>query len=114
MDIERAKALLAVLADGVNPITGEVLPAGDSCNQGEIVRALYTVLGVLNAQEDETGKKQPKNAGTPWSEEDDKVLCEMFDNGATRKELSAHFQRTSGAIAARLVKLGKINTRAEI
>ena len=31
MDIQRAKELLAVLSDGVNPLTGEVLPEDDSC-----------------------------------------------------------------------------------
>ena len=44
MDIERAKELLAVLADGVNPITGELLSDDDSCNQVEIVRALHTAV----------------------------------------------------------------------
>ena len=32
MDIEYAKKVLSVLADGVNPITGEILPATDSSN----------------------------------------------------------------------------------
>ena len=36
MDILRAKELLAALADGVNPFTGEILPDDDSCNQAEI------------------------------------------------------------------------------
>ena len=44
MDIERAKELLSALADGVNPLTGEVLSRSDSCNQVEIFRALQTVL----------------------------------------------------------------------
>ena len=43
MEVETAKKLLTVLANGINPITGEVLPETDSCNQVEIVRALYTV-----------------------------------------------------------------------
>ena len=44
MDIERAKELLTVLSDGVNPLTGELLSEDDSCNQVEIIRALNTVL----------------------------------------------------------------------
>ena len=50
MDIQRAKELLAVLSGGVNPLTGEVLPEDDSCNQVEIVRALNTVLRYLDNQ----------------------------------------------------------------
>ena len=29
MDIQRAKELLTLLADGVNPVTGEILPEDD-------------------------------------------------------------------------------------
>ena len=38
MDIVRAIEMLSILADGVNPITGEILPDSDSCNQVEVVR----------------------------------------------------------------------------
>lgn len=40
MDVSRAKQILEVLAEGVNPLTGEILPLDDSCNQGDVVRAL--------------------------------------------------------------------------
>ena len=43
MDIQRAKELLTVLADGIDPLTGEVLPDDHVCNKGEIVRALNCV-----------------------------------------------------------------------
>ena len=33
MDILYAKVVLGFIADGINPITGEALPAEDSCNQ---------------------------------------------------------------------------------
>lgn len=39
MDILRAKEIVEILADGVNPMTGEILSEGDSCNQAEVVRA---------------------------------------------------------------------------
>ena len=44
MDITYAKELLEMLADGVNPITGEVLPESDSCNQPDIIRALHLAV----------------------------------------------------------------------
>lgn len=50
MDILRAKEILASLADGINPVTGEVLPPYDSCNQGDVLRALNTVLDYLPTQ----------------------------------------------------------------
>lgn len=48
MDIQKAKELLKMLADGVNPLTGEILPDEDSCNQVEIVRALNTAVTELD------------------------------------------------------------------
>ena len=112
MDIIRAKEILASLADGVNPMTGELLPVIDSCNQVEVVRAIHTVLKYM----EESGKKKyPRfeNAGKPWTRDDEEILCRMFDTGCNKKEICNHFQRSGGAIAARLVRLGKINNRDE-
>lgn len=109
MDIQRAKELLTVLSDGVNPLTGEVLPEDDSCNQVEIVRALNTVLRVLDSQLKKPNKLSLENAGKPWTKEDEEVLERMFEAGCTRKEICHHFKRSSGAIVARLVKMGIIS-----
>ena len=53
MDIERAKELISVLADGVDPLTGEVLEGDHLCNKPEIIRAMHVVLEEL--------KKRPEN-----------------------------------------------------
>ena len=37
MDLQRAKELLSGLADGVDPLTGEVLPEDHVCNKAEMV-----------------------------------------------------------------------------
>ena len=111
MDIERVKELLSALADGVDPLTGEVLDRDNVCNRPEIIRALHMALYELDKREKKTVKKQ--NAGKPWTEEDEDRLCEMFDSGASGRELCEYFKRTEGAIAARLVRLGKISERKE-
>jgi len=113
MDIERAKELLTVLSDGVNPLTGELLSEDDSCNQIEIVRALNTVLRFNESQPKKATKALPENAGKPWTKEDEAVLSRMFEAGCSRKEICSHFKRSPGAIAARLVKMGKISERDE-
>ena len=113
MDIERAKELLTVLSDGVNPLTGELLSEDDSCNQVEIVRALNTVLRFIEGLPKKATKPLPENAGKPWTKEDEDALGRMFEAGCSRKEICNHFKRSSGAIAARLVKMGKINERDE-
>jgi len=48
MDVQRAKELLMVLADGIDPLTGEVLPDDHVCNKGEIVRALHCAVEELS------------------------------------------------------------------
>ena len=103
MDIQRAKELLEVLADGIDPLTGEVLPDDHVCNKGEIVRALNCAVEALSHRRK---KPLPENAGKPWTEELDNELCCLFDEGMKRQALCAHFGRTSGAIQSRLEKLG--------
>ncbi len=114
MDMIRAKEILETLADGVNPVTGEVLPEWDSCNQVEIVRALHTVLKSLDSVQEKPKKPQAENAGKPWTEEDEEALCQMFEAGCTSREMCNRFGRTKGAIKARLVRLGKIEEKAEL
>ena len=108
MDIQYAKELLRVLADGVNPLTGEVLPSDDSSNQVEIVRAIHTVLEELDSPHIKTKKNQPANAGKPWTNEDDTALCKMYDENWSSKSMREHFKRSKWSITARLIKLGKI------
>lgn len=105
MDMQRAKELLTILADGVDPLTGEVLPDDHLCNKGEIVRALNCAVGALACKR---AKQPPENNGKPWTEELDAELCRLFESGMKKKELCAYFGRTTGAIESRLVKLGEI------
>lgn len=111
MDINRAKEIIFALAEGIDPTTGELLAEDSVYNKGDIVRALYTVLNVLNTEKPK--KNLPENAGKRWTDEDDKKLCEMFDAGVSKKDICLTFKRTSTGIASRLVRLGKISERDE-
>lgn len=107
MDIDRAKELIRGLADGVDPLTGEVLLSSDICNKPEIIRALHTVLNHLDKEALQQKTPQLINAGKPWATEEDELLCQMFDAGHSIKVLCSHFKRSRGAIVARLERLGK-------
>ena len=111
MELQHAEKLLKTLSDGINPLTGEVLPSTDSANQPEIIRALYTVLEALHPVKKQPPKSAPANAGKPWDSEDDKTLCQLFDRGTAQKDLCDYFKRSAGSITSRLVKLGKIENR---
>lgn len=60
MDVHRAKELLTILADGVDPLTGEVLPEDHVCNKGEIVRALHCAVEELSRRRKNAARKQRK------------------------------------------------------
>lgn len=109
MDIVRAKEIVASLADGIDPTTGELLPDDSVYNKGEVVRALYTVLNCLGA--DKPKKNQPENAGKPWSKEDEALLIDLYHSDTSKKEICSMLKRTTTSIAARLVHLGIIENR---
>ncbi len=106
MDIKRAKEIISVLAEGIDPTTGEVLEAGNVCNKVEVVRAFYAVLRELDQK---SQKGTLENAGKPWMPEEEERLIELYNNGLSKKAISKELGRTSGSISARLEKLGLTN-----
>ena len=97
MDINRAKEIISALAEGIDPITGEVLEENNVCNKAEVVRAFYTVLQNMK---DKPQKEVPENAGKPWAREDEDLLTSLYRAGASKKELCATLRRTETGIAA--------------
>ena len=113
MDISYAKEIVTVLADGINPVTGEVLPETDSCNQPDVIRALHTILAELDRVQQKSSKPKPENAGMPWSTEEDEKLLSAYREGVPSSELAKIHKRTKTSIKARLVRLGEIDLRMD-
>lgn len=109
MDIMSAKEIIATLAEGVDPTTGEVLPDNSVCNKGEIIRAFYAILNHLD--ENKPKKNMPANAGKPWPKEDEDLLVTLYRSGTTKRDICKTLQRTESGVAARLVHLGIIENR---
>lgn len=58
-------------------------------------------------------RQEYPNAYTPWTEDDDMELTQMWCEGATTNELAAHFQRKPGAITSRIKKLELVEKYGE-
>lgn len=126
MELRSARQIIETLAQGIHPVTGEVMPHDSPYNSPPVIRALFTIsqaLGQLPAQayapaapqEVEPAAKTPRpraappvNAGKPWAAEDDATLVAGFERGDDFKALADTLGRTRFGIEQRLVKLGKI------
>ena len=105
MDISKAKEIIGALAEGIDPITGEILPPEHVCNNADVVRAFYALLQQGNA-----GKKEKnyENSGKRWTDEEDELLKQLYDEGMKISEIQRKFMRSRGSIQSRLAKLGLI------
>ena len=110
--MNRSEALSVVrsLANGVDPETGEVFPAGSIYQRPQTVRALYSAAEALEKAERFERRKQqlPAKTGEPWSEDEDRELLSGFDAGRGLPDLAAAHQRTQTGVRARLVKYGRL------
>lgn len=108
MDINRAKEIVSALAEGIDPTTGELLDNDNVCNKGEVVRAFYAILEAIDKK---PKKKLPENAGKRWTDEDEDLLKQLYQNGTSKVEICKRLKRSVTGIAARLVHLGVIDNR---
>jgi len=114
VDIIKAKEIVEMLADGIDPTTGEILPPESHYNNPEIIRALFTILrsirmpakvlkkSIEEKQKENIENERPKNAGLSWNEEKKIEVSLLYSQGKTIDELSTHFERTIGAIKSEL------------
>ena len=110
MSPNEAKSIIEALANGIDPETGDDLAAQSVFNNPQVIRALFVASNALDrlVKRAEREKSLPGNAGNAWSETEDSELLNAFDNGSTIKDIAAKHGRTEGAIAARLIRLGRI------
>lgn len=112
MDIERATDIVRHLADGVDPHTGEILPADTPYQHPDTVRALYRALEAMAASRERSdraaarARRLPPAAGTPWTSEEDDLLRHEFAVEDSITAIAGKHGRTQGAINSRLMRLG--------
>ena len=120
---DTALSILRAMASGVDPLTGEILPDDSILQRPQVIRALFYAICSLEYSRNAIGSPSPgkqrqradrvlpQNAGKPWSEAEDTLLCEHFDSGIPVNDIAKVHGRTRGSISSRLVGLGKIEVR---
>jgi hypothetical protein len=115
MDETQALSIVAALADGVNPATGEVFGPDSPYQSAQVVRALYCVLNAVQNKSKSAPRRRetlPRNAGKPWTPEEDKTLLAGFDGGKSIADLAHQHERTTAGITARLEKHGRVESQS--
>jgi hypothetical protein len=112
MELQIAREIINVLAQGIHPVTGEAMPADSPYNEPPVIRALFAVSQALrDCVEPRVRRDLPSNAGKTWSAEEDERLAAAFDAGQELKQMGLELGRSRLAVEARLVKLGKTEGR---
>ena len=110
MDIIRARQIVRLLAEGVDPLTGEMLSNESIYNKPDVIRALYTVLEVTAPKTEASKPAQPRdpkrNAGKPWTAVEGDKLRDEFEEKMNISDIAKEHGRTYGAIESRLEHLG--------
>ncbi|WP_281558898.1 hypothetical protein [Thalassomonas sp. RHCl1] len=121
---------LEALGMGVNPSTGEELPAFSVVHTAEGKRILFTLITELIAlnslpkkrkkrvltkqQEVELKEKnikegKPARSHFPWSDDELSAIENMFNENSNMSEIAKEFERSKLAIAVQLEKLKLIS-----
>ena len=112
MELQLAREIINVLAQGIHPVTGEAMPPDSPYNEPPVIRALYTVSRALESCEVSKPRREaPVNAGKAWTGAEDESLAAAFEAGHELKRMALDLGRSRLAVEARLVKLGKIEGR---
>jgi len=121
MELERVVFIVEALAAGIDPTNGREIPSG-VFQTPEVIRALFIAANALRSGRPSGGGgtataaalrgPRPAAAGIRWTDEEDGVLSREFDEGVTLSDIARRHNRTTGAITARLVKLGKVDAES--
>ena len=109
MTEQEAAAILAALAEGDHPFTGQPMTLPPELSDPRVNEAFRVAAGLLAAGEFEVAEPVdpgPENQGAKWTAEADAALVEAKRAGQSIGELAAAFQRSKGSIRSRLALLG--------
>ena len=118
MELSEARTIVKTLAEGVDPITGELFATDSPYNHPRVIRALFTIhthTRIPNSKLSPDERRQrnidlgrPRNAGMPWTDDDRSRVASGFQSGETIEELASKLERSRTAIHAELIRQGLV------
>ena len=115
MERREVVEILAALASGAHPITGEIFSEDSPYNHPKVIRALFGSIGLIEARGGRAKKSleeinleqgRPRRTNMRWSEEENRHMIELLRQGVLTGEIADRFERTRGAIHSRLQRQG--------
>jgi len=116
---------LKLLANGINPETGELLDKASLTSKPEVIRILFALADELSGSERPKTKKpkmtpderrqkniaegRPPKSHFSWEEDEKAKLAREFAKNGDVRHLSAMFERSVLAIAVQLQRLNLIS-----
>ena len=99
MQLESALPIVRALADGVNPMTGDIFADDSPYAEPRTLRALFAAVEIMEKEVERSRRRErlPANFGKPWSEGENKTLVGEFDQGISLSEIASRHQRTHQA-----------------
>jgi hypothetical protein len=110
MTTDESIKIVKALAEGVDPFTYDPLPPTSPLQNPTYIRALFTALKGLEVLKIKESRQSslPRNAGKPWTTEEDERLLVSHRQGLNLRALSVELGRSITAVRIRLGSLGVI------
>lgn len=118
MTVEAATTILQNMIDGIDPVTGEVLPHDHLCNYPEVMRALHVAILSMSSEKgkikDSSAQNHIKlNAGRPWTNQELDELEQLYLSGMPITSICEQLQRRERGLKKQLMYLGLIQSEAK-
>lgn len=116
MQEQRARKILQALVQGVDPLSGEELPAGTILQQADVLRALLAGVTALEQVSARALRRAqlPDNVGRAWTADEERMLVTAFQAGDSLADVAMKHGRTLRAIEARLERLGLLTAEQRV
>lgn len=117
MELREAVKIVKSLSRGIDPESGQAFPLESPYNHPSVIRAIVAVLNAIpkykktaeERRQDNMDRGLPRNAGLPWTEEERKSVAEIFNSGASIREIAEIRERSKTSIIAELNRQGLIS-----